>query len=542
MTQVQALQILKTGRNVLLVGAAGAGKTHVLRQYLDYLAEYSVSVGITASTGIAATHIGGVTIHSWSGIGIREMLTRQQIKALADKAQLKAKIQRSQVLVIDEISMLSAKQFDAVDQVIRALRETQAPFGGLQVILVGDFFQLPPISNELEPPFVFTSEVWEALGLKVCYLTEQHRQEDSALLGVLGAIRSQTIEEEHFEIIGQRLQSEGDFGRDAVHLYTHNANVDELNEKALAQLPGEEREFIMKYSGKRKLLEGLVRGCLAPEALVLKPKAKVMFVKNNPERGYVNGTTGTVTGFTSEGWPVVTRADGHEFLAEPESWSVEDDGVPQATITQVPLRLAWAITVHKSQGMTLDRAVIDLSKSFMPGMGYVALSRVQSLEGLILRGINNTAFMVHPSVVSFERTLRTHSTATGRQFEKLSVQQVRTMQEAFIAKVRETAQQKQKENTYEQTRQLVETNLSLADIANGRDMTIETIIRHLAVIAEEYPETDITRFRPKKSILKKVQRAYDALSPGDRAKLSRLKSACPSVSWQDLKLALVYVE
>lgn len=542
MTQAQALQILKTGRNVLLLGEAGAGKTYVLRQYLDYLAEHSISVGITASTGIAATHIGGVTIHSWSGIGIRDSLSKQQIENLAEKTQLKSKIQRAQVLVIDEISMLSAKQLEAVDQVTRAIRQSQAPFGGLQVILVGDFFQLPPISKDTEAPFVFTSKIWDYLALKVCYLTEQHRQEDSALLNVLSAIRSQTIEESHFETIGERLKTEADFGRDAVHLYTHNANVDELNEKALAELPGDEHEFIMQYSGKRKYLEGLVRGCLAPEALTLKLKAKVMFVKNNPEKGYVNGTTGQVTGFTADGWPVVTRADGHEFTAEPEQWSIEDDGVPKATITQVPLRLAWAITVHKSQGMTLDRAVIDLSKSFAPGMGYVALSRVQTLDGLILRGINNTAFAVHPLVSSFEERLRAASEATSRQFENLSAEQIKTMHEAFLNRVGGSAKQKTEEDTYEKTRQLIETNMSLTDIANGRNMTVETIIRHLGVISEEHPETDISRFRPKNSILTKVQKAYSALPPGERIILSKLKSACPSVSWQDLKLALVYVE
>ncbi|MCA9388718.1 AAA family ATPase [Candidatus Berkelbacteria bacterium] len=542
MTQAQALRILKTGRNILLLGEAGAGKTYILRQYLDYLADHSVSVGITASTGIAATHIGGTTIHSWSGIGIRDSLSQQQIEAIADKHQLKSQIQRAQVLVIDEISMLSAKQFDAVDQVTRAIRQTQAPFGGLQVILVGDFFQLPPISQEPEPPFVFTSQAWEPLGLKVCYLDEQHRQADEALLSVLSAIRSQTIEESHFEIISERIKTDQDFGREAVHLYTHNANVDELNESALADLPGDEHEFIMKYSGKRKYLEGLVRGCLAPEALVLKLNAKVMFVKNNPERGYVNGTTGKVTGFNPDGWPVVANSDGHEFIAEPEQWSIEEDGVPKATIAQVPLRLAWAITVHKSQGMTLDRAVIDLTRSFAPGMGYVALSRVQTLDGLILRGINNTAFAVHPLVTSFEQRLRALSEATSRQFENLTDEQIKTMHESFLTKAANSAKQKDQDDTYEQTRKLVETNLSLTDIANGREMTVDTIIKHLGVIAEEYPETDISRFRPKRSIINKVQKAYNALPAGERMILSKLKSACPSVSWQDIKLALVYVE
>lgn len=538
MTQAQALEILKTGRNVLLVGEAGAGKTHVLRQYLGYLADHNISVGVTASTGIAATHIGGTTIHSWSGIGIRDTLTPEQIEALGSKAQLKSRLQRAQVLVIDEISMLSAKQFEAVEQVTRAVRQNPAPFGGLQLVLVGDFFQLPPISAEAEPPFVFTSPIWQLLGLKVCYLHEQHRQADQRLLGVLGAIRSQDIDESHFEVIQERLESK-DSPSGAVHLYTHNANVDELNEKALAQLPGEEIEFIMQYSGKRAVLEGLVRGCLAPEALVLKVGAKVMFVKNNPERGYVNGTTGTVIGFNSDGWPVVANAEGHEFVAEPEQWSVEEEGIPQATITQVPLRLAWAITVHKSQGMTLDQAVVNLAKSFVPGMGYVALSRVQTLEGLHLRGINNTAFQVHPSVVEFERTLRAQSEAVSRQFERLSHEQIDELQQQFLDRAKDTA--KKSVDTYQETKALIEEGLTLAEIASKRDMTEDSIIRHLAVIRDLYPNASIKRFKPNKEVLSAVQKAYDALDPDDRAHLSRIKARCPNISYPDLKLALVFI-
>ena len=191
MKQNEALDILKMGVNVFLTGPAGSGKTYVLNDYVNFLKSKNVEVGITASTGIAATHIGGMTIHSWAGIGIKDSMSNSEIRDLFKKKHLGGRFKRTKVLVIDEVSMLHHFRLDMVDRVCKMFKENSAPFGGMQVILVGDFFQLPPISRGSEKAhFVHRSDVWSAMGLKVCYLDEQYRYEDDMLLNLLNNIRA----------------------------------------------------------------------------------------------------------------------------------------------------------------------------------------------------------------------------------------------------------------------------------------------------------------------------------------------------------------
>ena len=186
MKQPQALKILKSGRNIYLTGAAGSGKTHVLNEYINYLRDRCVSVGVTASTGIAATHLGGVTIHSWSGIGIKDNISNQDIDYLVKKDYLRKRFNKTRVLVIDEVSMLHSRILDDVDRVCRAMKGNENPFGGMQVVLSGDFFQLPPIvRNGSSVEFVNSSRVWKEMDIRVCYLEDQYRQEDNALREIL---------------------------------------------------------------------------------------------------------------------------------------------------------------------------------------------------------------------------------------------------------------------------------------------------------------------------------------------------------------------
>ncbi|MDP3697026.1 MAG: AAA family ATPase, partial [Candidatus Taylorbacteria bacterium] len=199
MTQEIALSILKTGKNVFLTGEPGSGKTHTINRYVAYLKEHGIDPAITASTGIAATHIGGMTIHSWSGIGIKKELSPADFGRVVSLRRASARVKKAGVLIIDEISMLDAKTINLIDTVCRAIKRSQEPFGGIQVVLVGDFFQLPPVRREDEEPykFAFESEAWMSANLSVCYLTEQYRQSDPKFLGVLSAIRSGQVLQEH---------------------------------------------------------------------------------------------------------------------------------------------------------------------------------------------------------------------------------------------------------------------------------------------------------------------------------------------------------
>lgn len=409
MTQEEAFEILVSGKNVLITGQAGTGKTFLLNQFIEYLNKQKIPVGITASTGIAATHLNGITIHSWSGMGIKDKITNSDIKKLFSRnKQAIKRIQDAQVLIIDEVSMLHDFQLDIVDEICRRVRTGFGPFGGLQVVLCGDFFQLPPVSKvKNRGDFVNLSNAWQAMDLQVCYLDKQYRQSDNNdLHRLLNEIRESRVSEESCQLLRDRLNYTFDKGIVPTKLYTHNANVDEYNLSRLAELPSGEVVYDMVSEGDEFIVKQMRKGCLAPEKLQLKVGAVVMFVFNNFAKGYVNGTTGIITGFDEEkGNPIVQTFKGDEIIAAPIRWGAEEIDF-DAWIEQIPLRLAWAITIHKSQGMTLDYAEIDLSRAFTYGLGYVALSRVRDLSGLSLLGYNEMSLQVSEEAKELDNMLK----------------------------------------------------------------------------------------------------------------------------------------
>lgn len=395
------------GGSVFLTGAPGAGKTYILNEFINRARDAGKNVAVTASTGIAATHIGGTTIHSWSGLGIREQLDAGYRRAMATNARLVKRYNSTDVLVIDEVSMLHGRRLDMVNQAAKLLRRSDKPFGGLQVILVGDLFQLPPVNrNNDDSDFVHQSAAWEELAPKVCYLTEQHRQTTGGLLDFLEAMRQGDLQDFHHELLRERLGIEPNEHQPVTKLYAHNIDIDTINQKHLYEIAGKGYRYEMQSKDRGPKVEQIRRSVLAPEVLELKSGAEVMFVANNPGAGYVNGSRGQVVGFEGQ-QPVVQLTGGRrKIIVEEHSWKLEEDGKVRAEVSQLPLRLAWAITIHKSQGMSLDAAEIDLSKTFTPGMGYVALSRVRSLDGLYLRGINTMALRLHPEIHGLDSRLR----------------------------------------------------------------------------------------------------------------------------------------
>ena len=438
MTQAQALDILKTGANVFLTGEPGAGKTHTINEYVRYLRARKVEVAITASTGIAATHIGGMTIHSWSGVGIKNSLSKYEIDAIATRDYIYKRVKRSRVLIIDEVSMLGANMLTMVEAICRTIKQEEAPFGGMQVILVGDFFQLPPVirQDQIQPGvglFAYESPAWQAANPLTCYLTEQHRQDDKDFLQVLSAIRRNALSEEHIGHLHARKITTADFPKGVPKLFSHNADVDRVNSEILAQLPGEVKTFAMNSSGPASMVAALQKGCLSPEELCLKVGAAVMFTKNNPQKKFVNGTLGTVESFKPfTHYPVIKTRSGKMIETEPMDWSAEENGRIKASVSQIPLRLAWAITVHKSQGISLDEAVMDLSQVFEFGQGYVALSRVRRLTGLHLLGWNEKAWMVHPDVLAMDETFRHASSQAQQAFGAMPAKELTGLHKNFI--------------------------------------------------------------------------------------------------------------
>lgn len=423
MTREEALEILFSGQNVFLTGAAGTGKTHVLNEYIGYLKENYIHTAVTASTGIAATHMGGRTIHSWSGIAKRKRLSEKELQKLFFNDYTRERITGARVLIIDEISMLEARVFSLIDTVCKSVRGNARPFGGLQLVVSGDFFQLPPVPDKREPPpeFAFHSPSWAAAQFRVCYLEKQYRQEDPIFLNVLNNIRDSKVTRETVAALKSRLNQpiKSVNLQRATELHCLNRDVDRTNQREFERLTTDPHRFFMRTWGEPELVKMLREDCLAPEELILKKGALVMFVRNNPGEGYVNGTLGTVVGFEEEtDYPIVERSQGGSVVAREARWTVEEDDEVLAWVDQIPLRLAWAITVHKSQGMTLDAAQVNIGRAFADGMGYVALSRVRRFEDMNLMGINPKALMVSPEITAFDAMLRAESSSNQKELQE----------------------------------------------------------------------------------------------------------------------------
>lgn len=599
MTQRSALDILKTGKNIFITGPAGSGKTHLVNQYIKYLKDHDVPVGLTASTGIAATHIGGMTIHSWSGMGIKNNITEYDLETLAEKGNLVKRFKETQVLIVDEVSMLHHFRLDSLNAIAKHLRGNDKPFGGMQIVLCGDFFQLPPVSKYGEPDthFIYRSEAWREGDFAVCYLSENYRQTDDHCLAILNEIRSGEVSDWAFEQLQSRMFSrqqnhplhqvpplttklpaplqvaEGGLGYEfdsagveasgevePTRLYTHNADVDNINDRELGKLDEYEAKYEMNFKGRKILVEALKKSCLAPQTLRLKKGARVMCVKNNFDKGYVNGTLGVVVSCGYGVDPVIRTSSGKLLTIESASWTVEDDGKILAEIVQYPLRLAWAITVHKSQGMSLDAVEVDLSKSFEPGMGYVALSRVRTLAGLTILGMNEHALKVHPEVLEYDRYLRELSERSARMLEVTDEKEIVREQEEFLAKVaplhtirkgkdgkmKKVRVKEQVLSTYDKTAKLIQAKKSLNEIAKERDLSLETVINHIEELVrmDKCPDISYLKYEISPQHFGKIDKALEEVdikqNDGKPPLLSPVKSKVgPNISFREIQLARV---
>ena len=641
MRQSSALDILKTGQNVFLTGSAGSGKTYTLNQYINYLRARRVPVAVTASTGIAATHMNGTTIHSWSGIGIKDELSDRDLTNLSRKQFLADRLKDTAVLIIDEISMLHAKQLNLVNQVLKHVRKNDAAFGGIQVVVAGDFFQLPPIGSKGESnreKFAFMSEAWLDAKFHICYLSEQHRQVSEAANGgldlddILNQIRRQEVSFEAIAALEATFDQNVDINR--TRLYTHNLNVNKINDKELAALEGETMRFEATATGDSKLVETLKKTVRTQDELILKVGAKVMFIKNNSELGVSNGTMGELIGFaavkinddkdnnddlieddsesiesdtdksikgkgkkatkdknkpkvkkpTTQKMPVVRLNSGREVIAEPEEWIIEDEtGDVLASYEQVPLCLAWAITIHKSQGMTLDAAEIDLSRTFELGQGYVALSRLKSLAGLQLLGMNDMSLQLDPLARGADKRFLALSDEADANYAMLDEESMTQAHEKFILKSGGTLsksvieayanlQKKRREQQQAQidkkqklgnqvsdksdstllaTRLLLEESLSIAEISQARQLSQSTIMRHIAELKSQDPSLACDHLRPDDEVMTAVGNAYVAIkvanNPNDfnddgsvklRPIFEHLKQA---IDYNTIRLALIFI-
>lgn len=560
MTQDSALEILKTGGNVFLTGEPGSGKTYVINQYIAYLEACGVNVAVTASSGIAATHISGMTIHAWSGIGTRDQLSQYDLEEILSKEKIIRRVKKAKVLVIDEISMFDGKLVDMVNIVCKSIRQNMEAFGGIQVVFVGDFFQLPPVTRRGDVMrYAFESRGWDDSHPLICYMTDQYRQDDEMLLGLLKSVRMNDVQEEHFTLL-QEQQDIAYEGIEPTKLFTHNADVDNMNMSKLKQLSGKSRSFKMSGKGNKQMQAGLAKTCLSPELLELKEEAMVMCTKNNFEAGYVNGTLAKIVTFDSgNGMPVIETTQGKRIKMEETNWSLAEDGKVLAEVTQIPLRLAWAITVHKSQGMSLDAVEMDLSKAFVFGQGYVALSRVRTLDGLKILGMSEMALRVDPKIITIDARFRDESKQAEQAFAEMEDNESEQMHKNFVQacggkyvsgeiKIIEKKgyERVQKESTQTLTKEALLEGKNVPEIAKQRNVGETTIWGHLEKLVANKEITG-DNFQPIKISYKDWEGEYELLQEiMDEVGTERLKpifeAANEKYDYNQIRLArMLYV-
>lgn len=422
-----ALRLIQyTRQSVFLTGKAGTGKSTFLKYVCKVTKKKYV---VLAPTGIAAINAGGSTLHSFFKLPFHPLLPDDpnfQGKKLHDTLKYSSDhrklIQNIELVIIDEISMVRADIIDFIDKILRIYsRNMREPFGGKQVLLVGDIFQLEPvvkadereIINRFYPnPYFFSARVFQEMELVAIELTKVYRQADKVFVGVLDRIRTNTAGNADLQLLNTRCNAPIHKGENDMYitLATRRDTVDHINEQKLAELPG-----------KAVTLQGEIHGEFPENSLptlmelIVKPGAQIIFIKNDQEKRWVNGTIGTISGLSDDGTMYIITEDGKEFDVHKESWSnvryrynetekkIEEEEL--GTFIQYPIRLAWAITVHKSQGLTFSRAIIDFSGGvFAGGQTYVALSRCTSLEGIQLkREITRADIFVRPEIISFSR-------------------------------------------------------------------------------------------------------------------------------------------
>lgn len=405
-----------TGISIFLTGKAGTGKTTFLRSIKQHSTKRMV---VVAPTGVAAINAGGVTIHSFFQLPLSPFVPESMVKPRFEYSKQKRKIMRTlDLLVIDEISMVRADIMDAIDSVLRRFREHNKPFGGVQLLMIGDLQQLTPVVKPEEEellgryyntPYFFDSKALQSIQYVTIELTKVFRQQDETFINILNHFRDGNVTDDDFKTLNSRYQLnfKPEEGSDYIHLTTHNRIADNINNIQLKQIESEAFRFCAQIEGQFP-----ENNYPADYELTLKCGAQVMFIHNDRFERYYNGKIGRITFINEDRILVACPGDNEAIEVEPQTWentrytlnerTKQIEGEVLGTFTQYPLRLAWAITIHKSQGLTFEHAIIDAQQAFASGQVYVALSRCRSLEGLVLGSpLNQNAIINDARVDSY---------------------------------------------------------------------------------------------------------------------------------------------
>jgi ATP-dependent DNA helicase PIF1 len=417
--QERAIKAIKNGNNVMITGPGGTGKTTVINHFKDIFND--LVLGITAMTGSAAVIIGGTTLHSYLGIGLGTDSVDNLVRKIKKNTKLKKRWIRTDILVVDEISMLSADLFDKLNSVAKNVRKPQEPFGGMQLVFGGDFLQLPCINGE----FCFESKAWVECMFEIFHFTEIMRQTDIRFQSCLNRARLGRMTDDDFDYITQNTPTTERIKNMEIkptRILCENVDVDKINTNKLNKLH-DENIYEYKYKVEHTdhydpqehdfMFKDITKLCNTKPKLHLSKGAQVMLIVNiDVKKGLVNGSRGVITNFheyvtiSSNGQekikyiPIVKFHDT-EIIIKQHSYEIRDRNNIIAHIIQIPLKLAYAVTVHKSQGMTLDSAIIDLKGVFEYGQAYVAISRVRDVNNLFIKNVTKSTFKAHPKALEF---------------------------------------------------------------------------------------------------------------------------------------------
>lgn len=396
--QQTALELLNSGENIFLTGGAGSGKSFLIRHFLSQ--QNSKEFPILASTGAAAVLVGGRTFHSFFGLGIMDGGPNATLdRALKDKRLMK-RINSVEALIIDEVSMISGTVLKTAESIAKAARESSLPWGGLRIIAVGDFAQLPPVTKGPVKDWAFLNPIWQESGFIHCELKNNQRVQQQEFLQVLADLRFGKSSPLVKNFLNKHLKPH-DPNEKSTRLFPLRAQSEQFNQMELQKISKPEIQIPSIFFGLEKHVEILKKSAPIPENLILKEGAQVMFLQNDPNKRWVNGTRGVVINIQPDKI-IVEKENGRDVTVEKTQFSIQDpDGNVVASLINFPLCLAYATTIHKSQGSTLDSLWVDLRRLWEPGQAYVAISRLRSEQGLNLIGWNPNSIIADSAVVRY---------------------------------------------------------------------------------------------------------------------------------------------
>lgn len=397
--QENALKQLSSGVSAFVTGAAGTGKSTLVSAFRK--TTRGSTLPVVASTGSAALLHRGRTFHSYFGLGILEGgVSRTVERALKNRKVIK-RLEDSIGIIIDEISMIPGAALDAAEMIARKIRENDSPWGGLQVVAVGDFWQLPPVTKDGERDWAFRSIAWEKSEFLSIRLEKCLRTAERDYLSALAQIRVGEVDDRTNSFFRSRVSPKDD--PEAIYLFPHRASADRYNDERLAKLKGEAIQFSTRFTGKTdKFIDDLKRQIPIAETLVLKPGARVILVQNDPRGRFVNGSQGSLVSANDDSLEIKLDSGGTVHVEKTTFESIDEKENVIAAATNFPVRLGYGATIHRAQGMTLDRLRVDLSRAWEHGQAYVALSRVRESAHLTLSGWNPRSVVVDPEVAAFE--------------------------------------------------------------------------------------------------------------------------------------------